>query len=213
MTLPVLTAEALSRLACDFLTVDVGKFSYGEPIVRCETIDYAHRTLKIGNYCSVADGVQIFVGRHGRHGTNSLTTYPLRMLVSDQVRDEMDATYPPVMEYDQDHLNRPLDVLIGNDVWIGMDVIIMAGVTIGNGAVIGAKAVVTRDVAPFAIMAGNPAREVRKRHNPEIVHRLEETRWWLREPDDLYGVLGGLLYSADMEAVLRCLERHIAQAS
>ena len=70
------------------------------------------------------------------------------------------------------------DIIVGNDVWIGYDAIIMAGVTIGDGAIIGTRAVVTKDVAPYSIVGGVPAREIRKRFAPEVVERLRELQWW-----------------------------------
>jgi hypothetical protein len=69
-------------------------------------------------------------------------------------------------------------IIIGNDVWIGRNAMILSGVTVGNGAVVGAEAVVTRDVRPYAVVAGNPAREVRRRFTDEQVDALQELRWW-----------------------------------
>ena len=70
------------------------------------------------------------------------------------------------------------DIVIGNDVWIGYEALIMAGVHIGDGAVIGARAVVTKDVPPYAIVGGVPAREIRKRFAPDVIARLLELKWW-----------------------------------
>lgn len=70
------------------------------------------------------------------------------------------------------------DIVIGNDVWIGYDAVIMAGVTIGDGAIVGARAVVTRDVEPYSIVGGVPAREIRKRFAPDVISRLLELQWW-----------------------------------
>ena len=70
------------------------------------------------------------------------------------------------------------DIVIGNDVWIGYDAIIMAGVTIGDGAIIGTRAVVTKDVEPYSIVGGVPAKEIRKRFAPEVIKRLLELQWW-----------------------------------
>lgn len=70
------------------------------------------------------------------------------------------------------------DVIIGNDVWIGNNALILSGVTVGNGAVIASKAVVTKDVPPYSIVAGNPGRIVRHRFAPAIIKRLEEIKWW-----------------------------------
>lgn len=70
------------------------------------------------------------------------------------------------------------DIVIGNDVWIGYEALIMADVHIGDGAVIGARAVVTKDVPPYTIVGGVPAREIRKRFAPDVIARLLELKWW-----------------------------------
>lgn len=70
------------------------------------------------------------------------------------------------------------DIVIGNDVWIGYDAVIMAGVTIGDGAIIGTRAVVTKDVEPYSIVGGVPAKEIRKRFAPEVIKKLMEIQWW-----------------------------------
>lgn len=78
------------------------------------------------------------------------------------------------------------DIVIGNDVWIGYDAVIMAGVTIGDGAIIDTRAVVTKDVEPYSIVGGVPAKEIRKRFSPEIIAKLMELKWrnWLIEKID-----------------------------
>ena len=70
------------------------------------------------------------------------------------------------------------DIVIGNDVWIGYEAVIMAGVTIGDGAIIGARAVVTKDVPPYTIVGGVPAREIRRRFSDDVIARLLELKWW-----------------------------------
>lgn len=70
------------------------------------------------------------------------------------------------------------DIVIGNDVWIGYDAVIMAGVRIGDGAIIGTRAVVTKDVEPYSIVGGVPAKEIRKRFAPEVIKKLIEIQWW-----------------------------------
>ena len=70
------------------------------------------------------------------------------------------------------------DIIIGNDVWIGYEAVIMAGVTIGDGAIIGARAVVTKDVSPYTIVGGIPAKSIRKRYSEETIDLLTELKWW-----------------------------------
>jgi acetyltransferase-like isoleucine patch superfamily enzyme len=118
----------------------------------------------IGAFCSIADRVEIFTG--GGHRTDFVTSFPLR--------NRWDL---PGRDFDLDGLSRG-DVVIGNDVWLCTGAWIMSGVTVGHGAVVAARSVVTRDVRPYAVVAGSPAREVRRRFNDEIVDRLLAERWW-----------------------------------
>ena len=109
--------------------------------------------LKIGKFCSVACGAK-FLFTSGNHSLRSLSTY---------TRDAWD--------------NKG-DIVIGNDVWIGYEAVILSGVTVGDGAVIGTRAVVTKDVPPYTIVGGVPARPIRRRFDPQTIARLEELRWW-----------------------------------
>ena len=141
----------------------VGAYSYGRPKVRfAET----GAPLAIGRYCSIADRVEIFLG--GNHRTSWVTTYPF---------DNLPGLWPAPPSPERSHVTRG-GVTIGNDVWIGSGAVILSGVTVGDGAVIGAHAVVARDVAPYAVVAGNPAQEMRKRFDPDTVAALVETAWW-----------------------------------
>lgn len=112
--------------------------------------------VSFGRYCLLGRGVRIFSSNH--------------RLDTPAVQDYLQPG-PPLAE-----LSKP--VRIGNGVWIGDAAIVLAGVEIGNGAVVGAGAVVSRDVAPFAIVVGSPAREVRKRFDPAVIVELEELAWW-----------------------------------
>jgi len=138
----------------------------------------------IGRYCSIAAQVTIFVG--GNHRTDWVTTFPLRIV------NEL-----PGMHEDG-HPSSKGDVIIGHDVWIGYGATILSGVTIGTGAVIGACAVVTRDVPPYAIAAGNPATVVGRRFPEDIARRLLKIAWW-HWPDDEVLANVDLLCSPDVE--------------
>jgi acetyltransferase-like isoleucine patch superfamily enzyme len=141
----------------------VGEYSYGRPKVRfAET----GALLTIGRYCSIADRVEIFLG--GNHRTSWVTTYPF---------DNLPDLWAPRPSPEGSHVTRG-GVTIGNDVWIGSGAVILSGVTVGDGAVIGAHAVVARDVAPYAVVAGNPAKEMRKRFDPDTIAALVEAAWW-----------------------------------
>lgn len=124
--------------------------------------------LVIGKFCSIACGAK-FIFNCANHALRSLSTYtfPLFFEEWDLPKSELASAW-----------DNKGDIIIGNDVWIGYEAVIMAGVTIGDGAIIGTRAVVTKDVAPYSIVGGIPAREIRKRFAPEVVERLRELRWW-----------------------------------
>jgi len=143
--------------------VSIGDYTYGKPKVLHWGED---AKLKIGKFCSIADEVVIFLG--GNHRTDWVTTYPFPVLVSDW----------PEAGLIKGHPGTKGDVVVGNDVWIGYGATILSGTVIGDGAVIGARSVVTKNVEAYAIVAGNPAREIKKRFNQSQIERLLEIKWW-----------------------------------
>lgn len=92
------------------------------------------------------------------------------------------------------------DIVIGNDVWIGYDAVIMAGVTIGDGAVIGTRAVVTKDVEPYSIVGGVPAKEIRKRFAPDVIERIRALQWWNWQEEKIRKTIS-MIQSGDIEAL------------
>jgi virginiamycin A acetyltransferase len=135
---------------------DIGDYSYGFPDILDSNVG---PTLKIGKFCSFGFGVKILLS--AEHQSSSITTYPFDVLWSG-------VNGPPSKG----------DVIIGNDVWIGYGAMILSGVTIGDGAIVGAGAIVTKDVPPYAIVAGNPARIIRYRFSPASIEHLLHIRWW-----------------------------------
>lgn len=127
-----------------------------------------HDRLVIGKFCSIACGAK-FIFNCANHTLKSLSTYtfPLFFEEWDLQKSEVASAW-----------DNKGDIVIGNDVWIGYDAMIMAGVTIGDGAIIGARAVVTKDVEPYSIVGGVPAKEIRKRFAPETIERLLKLQWW-----------------------------------
>ena len=127
-----------------------------------------HDRLTIGKFCSIACGAK-FIFNCANHTLESLSTYtfPLFLEEWDLPKSEVATAW-----------DNKGDIVIGNDVWIGYDAIIMAGVHIGDGAIIGTRAVVTKDVEPYSIVGGVPAKEIRKRFAPDVVAKLLELKWW-----------------------------------
>lgn len=127
-----------------------------------------HEKLIIGKFCSIACGAK-FLFNSANHTLSSLSTYPFPIFFEEwglSVQDVAEA-------WD----NRG-DIVVGSDVWIGYEAVIMAGVTIGDGAIIGTRAVVTRDVPPYTIVGGVPARPIRRRFSTEVIAALLDLRWW-----------------------------------
>lgn len=151
--------KALNAWGNKTLGYEMGEYSYGAPLVV-----FPNGKLRIGKYCSIAWDVTIYLG--GNHRTDWIALYPFG-----------GPRWPEAAGLQQ-VLHTKGDVNIGNDVWIGSDVIIMSGVTIGDGAVVGAGSVVTADVEPYTIVAGNPAKAIKKRFSDEDIARLLRIRWW-----------------------------------
>lgn len=138
----------------------IGVGSYGLPKVH----DWNEgSTLKIGAFCSIAANVDIFLGGH--HYSQWLTTYPFATMLAET---------PPIPQYG---FSRG-DVIIGNDVWVCSNSIVLSGVSIGDGAVIAAGAVVTKDVEPYSIVAGNPAKHIKWRFDEFTRKQLLQIAWW-----------------------------------
>lgn len=132
---------------------------------------------EVGKFCSVATGCLIGLAAHNLQGISTSPVFTER---------DNPTGCRWTGKHEEDVL-RP--VSIGNDVWIGARVIILGGITIGNGAVIGAGSVVTRDVPPYAVVAGTPARLIRHRFEEPVIRRLEELQWWDKPEEELKRLL------------------------
>lgn len=139
----------------DFSKVHVGRGMYGD----LNIVDYNPSTgkskVKIGNYCSIADDVTFLLG--GGHNLHTFSTYPFQHFI-----------------FNKEESGDKGDIVIGDDVWIGTQVAIMSGVKIGQGAVIGAKALVNKDIPPYAIAVGIPAKVIKYRFNSDLIKKLEK---------------------------------------
>lgn len=127
-----------------------------------------HDRLVIGKFCSIACGAR-FLLNSANHALGSLSTYPFPLFYEEWGLDRRDVA---------SSWDNKGDIVVGNDVWIGYEAVILAGVTIGDGAIVGARAVVTRDVPPYTIVGGVPARPVRRRFPEETIAALLSLRWW-----------------------------------
>lgn len=176
--------------ALEAYVLTLGHRSYGEPSVMRYPGDTA--VVRVGRYCSIANGVVFVVG--GNHRPDWVTTYPLRVML------ELDGALA------DGHPATKGDIVVGNDVWLGADSRILSGVEIGHGAVIGLGAVVAADVRPYAIVVGNPAREVRRRFPDPMVEALLRIAWWDWPDDDVRERVDDLC-SPDVEAFVRRYDR------
>ena len=127
-----------------------------------------HDKLVIGKFCSIACGAK-FLFNSANHTMASLSTYPFPLFF-----DEWKLEKKNVMEA----WDNKGDIIVGNDVWIGYEAVILAGVTIGDGAIIGTRAVVTKDVPPYTVVGGVPAKPIRKRFNDATITELLKLKWW-----------------------------------
>ena len=127
-----------------------------------------HDKLIIGKFCSIACGTR-FLFNSANHSLMSLSTYPFPLFFEEWNQNPCDVTKS---------WNNKGDIVIGNDVGIGFEAVIMAGVTIGDGAVIGARALVTKDIPPYTIVGGVPAKPIKKRFSEKTIETLLQIRWW-----------------------------------
>lgn len=152
--------------------------------------------LIIGKFCQIAAGVE-FVMNGANHQMNAVSTFPFFTL------EGWDASAPQKSDM-------PLkgDTVIGNDVWIGQNTTIMPGVHIGDGAIIGANSLVSKDVEPYTIVAGNPIRVIRKRFDDELIDLLECFKWWDKSIEEINNLIP-LLTNGDLEKVRAELKERI----
>jgi len=123
--------------------------------------------LIIGKFCAIARDVK-FIMNGANHKIDSVTAYPFSIF-----RRGWEKVIPKIED-----LPYKGDTVVGNDVWIGYDSLIMPGIKIGDGSIIAARSVVVRDVEPYSIIGGNPARMIRKRFPDDVIDVLESMKWW-----------------------------------
>jgi acetyltransferase-like isoleucine patch superfamily enzyme len=140
-----------------------GKYTYGTPNIHWAN---SNAKLEIGNFCSIAGNVNIYLG--GNHRTDWVTTFPFGHIHQNVFNSFNGLGHPSTKG----------DVIIGNDVWIGADVTIMSGVKIGDGAVIANNSHVVKNIEPYSLVGGNPAKLIKYRFTAEQIEKLLEIKWW-----------------------------------
>lgn len=172
----------------------VGDFSYFSDVDFEDHVTHHYPfcgdKLIIGKFCQIASGVN-FVMNGSNHQMNAVSTFPFYIFEGWQ------QSIPPLSEM-------PLkgDTIVGNDVWIGQNATILPSVHIGDGAIIGMQSVVGSDVAPYTIVAGNPAKLVRKRFDDELIEMLLKLKWWDRSVEEINRLIP-ILSCSDLERVRR----------
>jgi virginiamycin A acetyltransferase len=152
----------------------VGDYTYYDDFENVENFeknvkyhfDFVGDKLIIGKFCMIASGVT-FIMNGANHLTNAFTTFPFAIFGNGWENAMEGKSYP-----------QKGNIIIGNDVWIGYNATIMAGVTIGDGAIIATNATVIKDVAPYSIVGGNPAHEIKKRFSEDTISKLLDLKWW-----------------------------------
>ena len=144
--------------------------------------------LIIGKFCQIAAGVE-FVMNGANHQMNAVSTFPFFTL------EGWNASAPQKSD-----MSLKGDTVIGNDVWIGQNATIMPGVHIGDGAIIGANSLVSKDIEPYTIVAGNPIRVIRKRFDDELIDLLERFKWWDKSIEEINNLIP-ILTNGDLEKV------------
>ena len=152
--------------------------------------------LIIGKFCQIAEGVE-FMMNDANHQMNAVSTFPFYTLEGWDME-------PPKA----DDMPFKGDTVIGNDVWIGQNATILPGVHIGDGAIIGANSVVGSNVDPYTIIAGNPAKPVRKRFDDELISMMLEWKWWDKTVEEINSLIP-ILTSSDMDAVKKKIISYI----
>ncbi len=158
--------------------------------------DFLNDKLIIGKFCQIAAGVE-FVMNGANHQMNAVTTFPFYTL------EGWDMEPPKTSDL-------PLkgDTVIGNDVWIGQNAVILPGVHIGDGAIIGANSVVGRDINPYTIVVGNPAKILRKRFDDEMIELLLRFKWWDKSTDEINELIP-LLTCSELDKVKEEIKKRV----
>lgn len=185
--------------------ISIGDYTYYDDMVEPENFEKTNilfnypefgDKLIIGKFCAIATGTKFMMGS-ANHRMDSVTTYPFSVF---------GGTWEEIVPTHLTELPFKGDTIIGNDVWFGRECLIMPGVKIGDGAIIAARSVVVKDIEPYSIVGGNPARVIRKRFDNEMVELLLRVKWWDRDYDSIASILP-LLCNNDLSYVKEQLKK------
>ena len=174
---------------CPIDLIECGKYSYGSPNI----LSFKNRNekLKIGNFVSIAQNVTFLLS--GNHNIDTFTTYPIKVHYFNEKIDEGWGKGP---------------ITVCDDVWIGYGAVILSGVTIGQGAVVAAGSIVTKDVEPYSIVGGNPAKLIRYRFSKELIEEMKKIDFSKLDPEKFRDVKELLYQKLDFE-VLEEIEKYL----
>ncbi len=193
--------EFSSQLLCETVThpnISVGTFSYysgyhhGHSFEHC--VRYLDKKRKdvdkliIGNYCSIGSGAIFMMAGNQGHRTDWISTFPFHFQAN-------------IFKKSKNPYKKLGNTIVGHDVWIGSEAMIMAGVTIGSGAVIASRAVVTKNVEPYAVIGGNPAKLIKYRFSDDKIKKLLTLKWWDWSEEKIKENMG-LLCGEDISTIL-----------
>lgn len=180
----------------------VGEFTYFSDVDFESRVthhyDFHGDKLIIGKFCQIASGVN-FVMNGANHQMNAVSTFPFYILEGWNQK-------PPELK----EFRFKGDTVVENDVWIGQNVTILPGVKIGNGAIIAMNSVVASDVLPYSIVGGNPAKEIRKRFDDELIELMQETKWWNLSIEEINELIP-ILTCGDLEKVKNILRQRLGK--
>jgi acetyltransferase-like isoleucine patch superfamily enzyme len=179
--------------------VSIGRYTYGYEKMTLRQWGEGS-SLSIGQFCSIADGLVVFLGGNHRH--DWITTYPF-----GHIETEIFTAFTG-----EGHPSTNGNVLIGNDVWIGANATIMSGVSIGDGACIAAHSLITKNVEPYSIYGGNPAKLIRYRFEQDYIDSLLELKWW-DLPEDVINMIAPILCSEPSLQSIEQIEKLLLELS
>lgn len=187
--------------------VEIGDYTYysdnkNSPEKFYDQIQYHYEfmgdKLIIGRFCAIAEGVN-FIMNGANHRMDGFTTYPFSIF-----RNGWEKVIPTL-----EQLPFKGDTVIGNDVWIGQYATIMPGIKIGNGSIIAANSTVTKNVEPYSIVGGNPAKLIRKRFDDDMIEMLQKLQWWNWDEEKIFANLDDLVSSTDIESLKKLLNESL----